>query len=390
MDTVVNPEVLIEEEIIESTMPDDDRDEGEGVGTYPEEEMLVQRDEEWIEEKDADEASPNGQLDLTGLIPAKLQEQAGKLTHLDIADIGGWHGGDPPPQDFIRNVGLLGIEQPIKVYPNPDYVDGGSAPKYLVKDGRRRIKAAVAHGKTAIAGVIDNRKGLNARVSSLAMNYQRGENWVGDAYTVKSLLDDGYTRAQIAAAGGLTGDQVKTLEDIATRLDSRLIGAIEAGKMSPWSAKMAARQPFKYQEMLVAILTDKGKVTSDDVIAVRSMKLAEAASEGLPADLYQTPDLPYEGGGTDYFEPGDAPDEMFGGEGEDDPQELHSTPVDADGAVKGKISREQRRENCARLLKLAKAEMIAIKKGARSDDEQDVISFIEEALDRLQGEGDIG
>jgi len=281
---------------------------------------------------------------------------------LDIYEIKGWDGGDPPAQDFIADIRKFGVETPVRVVPNGD--------GYYIVDGRRRVKTVehlsqtgdekFAEGK--IPAYIDTRKGREPGLASLAMNYQRGENVIGDSYTVKGYLDKGWDEKQIAEESGMSVAQVRVLRNIATRLDTRLVGATEQGKMSPWSARMAAQMKFPYQEMLVNdYLIPNGKITSDDIKEVQKIKRT-GATANLPKTMFEgdNDDLPYEEDGED-GEPAGLPSSR-----------LESKPKT------GRVTVEMRRENYRHLLLQIQAEIGQIKK--RNDTDKGVLQFVLESL----------
>jgi hypothetical protein len=295
-----------------------------------------------------------------------------------LDNIKGWEGGDPPASDFIADVRRYGIENPIRVV----LQDG----VYYAVDGRRRLKTADHLRQNGVEGfgqvpvVIDTRKGREPGLSSLAMNYQRGENYTGDARTVKGYIDQGWTEKQIAAESGLKVEQVRALRDVATKLDSRLIAAIERGQMSPWSAKHAARLKAPEQEKLVKILMKKGKVAPDDVVQVRNAVRTKAIENFDTSMFSQGGDLPFDESYDDGDEDEDGTDPVS-----------HATNV-ANGSAgqpgyekpqRGKITAAQRKENLQRLVMLAQHEIENVATKDRTQVEAQILLLTSEILNLL-------
>jgi ParB-like chromosome segregation protein Spo0J len=280
---------------------------------------------------------------------------------VDIYLIDGYDNGDPPDDDFIADISTNGIEVPPRVNKEGD--------RYVVVDGRRRLKAAdhlVQTGRKEFAKlpvIIDTRKlARDPRFASLAMNYQRGENIVGDARTVMGLKGEGYTEKQIAGISGLKIEQVRALRKIMTQLDPRLVKLVEEGRMKSWAARQAAQKAPEVQARLVKLAETKDIITPEDVNDAHRANVIQTANGMENGDLYDGEEFPFE-----ESEEAAAP-------------AVGSAPVQSPTASAKKVSHEQRVENAIRYATFAKQELLQIKTNARTSAEQAALDSFEDAL----------
>lgn len=315
------------------------------------------------------------------LLPRKgVTSVTAKMVQLSQIDGG---GGDPPTKDFVENIHRLGILEPLVVCPEGD--------RFRVIEGGRRLEAARLLGLSPVPVVIEKRPDLNPVAAGLAANFMRSPNFIKDARDVVRLRDEqGWTRKQIAAVTGMKISQIKAAEDMIANLDPRLIAAAEQGRMGKWSSTHAARLEPPYQHMLIELLETKAKLSDNDVINVR--KLAQDAElANLPSGLFESPDEGIDVGEALGREPDlvrryDLTDGGFE-EVEAELDEALAQELESAGEPgpkkEVKIGYPQRRLNTRNLLLQAKKEMLAIKSNQRNDDDRDVLSFIEESLERL-------
>lgn len=289
---------------------------------------------------------------------------------VDIHLIDGYDDGDPPDEDFLADISTNGIEVPPRVAKEGD--------RYRVIDGRRRLKAAdhlVTIGRKEFAKVpviIDTRKlARDPRFASLAMNYQRGENIVGDARTVMELKGEGFTEQQIAGIAGMKIEQVRALRKIMTALDPRLVKLVEEGKMKSHAARMAAQKAPEVQARLVALADIKDYITDVDVNDAHRANVIQTANGMENGDLYDGEEFPYE-------ESEEAAVLAVG----------HAPAISPTATAK-KVSHEQRVENAVRYTNFAKQELLQIKVNARTSAEQAAIDSYDDALRLLTLEEDV-
>ena len=295
-------------------------------------------------------------VSLDGLIPTQEQSEL-PSAQIPLSQIMGWkNAGDPPSKDFVENVRVHGLYQPIVVKPT-----NLKKTPYMVVEGRRRLRALAEIGRKTAPVVIEQRESVNANIAALATNYNRSENVIGDARIVWGLLDSGVSEKQIAAGSGLKVTQVRALRDM-RKLDPKLIQAVEDGKMRPWSARMAARLPQVAQDRLIDKLETEGQVTSDDVVDARRFKVAQATElVGGPIDSmpgFDTPDAP---------ENFDAPDDF------DQPER--------DVQERGGSSVENHLRHAITLLRAAVTDLAAIKD--QSADYEGALALVEDAISTL-------
>lgn len=170
------------------------------------------------------------------------------------------------------------------------------------------------------------------------------------------------------------------------KLLPELIEAVEKKKMSPWSARMAARQPEVVQKRLVAILNETGKVTPDDVVAARRAKqLAAAATpditdaiEDAPADLGDDDEFEHD---IDEFNSFDSEGRNAYGDNREDVEELNSQYQGATSDGKPSISAQQRKASAIRLL-VAAAKELGLITGVWTEVE-DCIGMVEDVVSTL-------
>jgi DNA-binding CsgD family transcriptional regulator len=328
----------------------------EPVTPEVEPETEIMDDEVEVEEV----AEESNAVELPELKRKDVAPRAFRSEMVDLHLIDGFDNGDPPDDDFLADIAANGIEVPPRVRKEGD--------RYVAEDGRRRLKAAehlLQAGRKEFARVpviIDTRKNVrDSRFASLAMNYQRGENIIGDARTVMQLKAEGFTEQQIASRSGLKIETVRALRKIMTDLDPRLIKLVEEGKMKPWAARQAAQKAPEVQARLIALAETKDKITPEDV---RDSHRANAVMTANGMDN----------------------DELY--DGEDFPAEATPLPVSAP-VPGGKVSHQTRVENAARYAGLAKQELLAIKSGERTSAEQAALDSFEDAIRLLVNGEDV-
>lgn len=284
-------------------------------------------------------------------VKATLQNVA-----LDLLD--GIDGGDPVGRDFVENIRLHGVVEPIVVRP----LDGG---RFNIIDGKRRSQAARALELPSIPAVLVKDATSNDFTIALSMNHARSNNIIEEHRMVKQLIEDERAKgdtgandrraiAKIAKATGMTVSQVKKARDVG-RLVPELMTAVEDGAMSSWSALQASRMPEAAQQRLVDLLNEKGRVTSDDINASRRTKQTAAvestqdAADATDQDLYGNPEDEDEGG------------------------ENASGDADATRSTKAQRARTSITEAIRNLEGM----------GAKSEAERDALTFLAQALDLL-------
>jgi ParB-like chromosome segregation protein Spo0J len=284
---------------------------------------------------------------------------------IPLGDIDPGKGGDPPTPGFVKSVRKR-MRQPILVEDT-----GRKKGRYRIVDGRRRFYAvkefAKDDGITEIAAVLDEGA---SDLTPITMNALRSDNVIDSARRVWAKLDKGLSDKDIAleAADGIAEIAKQLLPTVRGLRDMRkllpeLIEAVEKRKMSPWSARMAARQP--------------DNVTPDDVVAARRHKQIEAAAadeivdaiESAPDDTGENLDdeegeLPADEAEFDAFE-----------DGEDSPYE------GATSNGQPSIAPEQRKASAIRLLTAA-AKELGFTIGVWPESE-DCVGLIEDVISTL-------
>ncbi len=287
---------------------------------------------------------------------------------IHISSIEGWSEGDPPSPEFVKSVGK-------KLY-NPVLVRPLANGMYEIVDGRRRVRALNINGVDEVEAFVDpSIQPEDVASVSLIANYLRRENVLQAARTVWGKMDAGETEKEIADKHTIDIGVIRSLRDM-RNLREELVEAIELGKMKPWSARMAARHPKDtVQQELVDIYHERGYVTSMDVTNARKVKNTQATGE--LSDLLQNVPSMDTSVDTSDMDQEEAFGAMFGETMEQAAKEIIEKPAPT------KISRQDRLKNVRQLAVQARKEILAIESNSRSDDEVDILTFLDEILDCL-------
>lgn len=275
---------------------------------------------------------------------------------LDLLD--GIDGGDPVGRDFVENVRLHGVIEPIVVRP----LDGG---RFNIIAGKRRSQAARALELPTIPAVVVKDATSNDFTIALSENNARSHNIIEEHRMVKQLIEDERAKgdtgandrraiAKIAKATGMTSQQVKAARDVG-RLVPELMTAAEDGALSSWSALQASRMPVEAQNRLVEILNENGKVTTEDVNKARRARQTAAVGD--------TQDAADESGQSLY----------------DNPEDLDGDDENASGDAEASRSTKANRARTSITEAIRNLEGM----GAKSDAERDALVFLSQALDLL-------
>lgn len=299
-----------------------------------------------------------------------------------IDQISGWEGGDPAPEGLVESIRVLGQIEPVVLR---EYQNGAKPGKpFIVVAGTRRIKALDALGETYVQAKIESRDDADDLMMALAENFQRSENVIGNAALVGQLMDQGYSDKDISQLPlGMNIAKVRQMRDVHYKLDERIKQGARDGIVAPWSCWHIARQPQEIQDKLVALMREKGKITKADVEHVRREKVASATAEAIPDRVFDISNLSGFGAADDDIDPSiqafeDATEGVTPGE-----VGVEAEQQAAENKRPVKMSRQDRRNVVLNYLRVAKKEMVAIK-APRTDDEKDVLTFLDEAIGRLE------
>lgn len=289
-----------------------------------------------------------------------------EVTRISIDEIVEFPAGDPPTRAFVESVRLNGVIEPIVVRET-----GVASKGFEVIEGRRRVAAAKLAGLQSIVALVEHRGDVDDDVTALVLNEQRSANLIDQHRHVTSLIAKGRSIKEIMAATGMTEHEVTRARDI-SKLHPDLIHAIESGAMAAHATLNAARMSGADQEKLIAILKKEGKVTARDVTAVRRARQTAATAEVAPGFAEALPDLPMP----------EAKAEVAKEEQDREDEYMRVAKARAGLTDGKKVTPADRRLLVARDLFALHEVMKGISKP--SDDDRDVLTFIQEAIDRLK------
>lgn len=271
---------------------------------------------------------------------------------LPISQLTSYLDGDPPSKALVESVRQHGIAQAITVSPNGDGT-------FAVIEGRRRTRAAIEAELEEVPATLRRANATEGLILSLVTNYQRSRNFIQGHRAVAKLLVTGMTKEQIVETTGMTANQVQACIDVG-KLIPELMAGVEAGTVLQEAAHNASQMPESVQKRLAARLDENGKLTVRDTLEERRAKQIEAArSQANQLFANPLPDLEMPEGETSAAEEGDEPEP----------------------------AKPQRMSRTHRLLAIETAlrEANKLLDGLRdrTSDEEDVATFVSEALGRL-------
>lgn len=233
---------------------------------------------------DAEAPAEQAGFDLAGLVP---QYRPGEFVtqYLAVDNLPQGSGGRYPDKQFLDSVDRHGVLVPLVVEQN--------GLNYRIVDGWKRLTAARAMGLTQVPVVlVDAGDEVNADVASLAANNLRSSNMAAEYRALARLMEEHGDLKKIAAASGVKYQTLYRLWKL-RKLDPRLLQALEDGQISAWTAEEAATHPPDAQERLLAIIEEKGKATTKDVVDIRRRRVADKvrAAQTSHGDLFSAPSL---------------------------------------------------------------------------------------------------
>ena len=147
-------------------------------------------------------------------------------------------------EELAQSIKENGLIQPIIVRQSP--VIG-----YEILAGERRYRASIAAGLTEVPVIIKKLSDQDMMVHSIIENLQREDlNPIEEAKAYQSLIDKGYTHADIAAKMGKSRPYITNLVRLLT-LPDFILNEVEAGKLSQAHARLLIQLPLKEQKNLL-------------------------------------------------------------------------------------------------------------------------------------------
>ncbi len=147
-------------------------------------------------------------------------------------------------EELAQSIKENGLIQPIIVRQSP--VIG-----YEILAGERRYRASIAAGLTEVPVIIKKLSDQDMMVHSIIENLQREDlNPIEEAKAYQSLIEKGYTHADIAAKMGKSRPYITNLVRLLT-LPDFILNEVEAGKLSQAHARLLIQLPLKKQKNLL-------------------------------------------------------------------------------------------------------------------------------------------
>jgi ParB/RepB/Spo0J family partition protein len=182
-----------------------------------------------------------------------------------------------PPRGLLQSIKLYGLLQPVILAKRADG-------RYTVWDGKRRVQAAAdAEMKSVRAMVYETDAVLGAKIT-LMTNSLRQSNAIAEFEAIQTLMRRDATIEQIREATGLDDRQLaKRL--LLLNLRPELKVALCKGSLAIGVAGAVAGMSEKDQKRLIAVLEETGRITYEDVAALKTARVKQAMA-ALPDAMF--------------------------------------------------------------------------------------------------------
>jgi len=153
-------------------------------------------------------------------------------------------------KELAQSIKENGLIQPIIVRQSP--VIG-----YEILAGERRYRASIVAGLSEVPVIIKKLSDQDMMIHSVIENLQREDlNPIEEAKSYQSLIDKGYTHAEIADKMGKSRPYITNIVRLLT-LPNFILTEVETGKLSQAHARLLIQLPVEEQKKLLHhILTD--------------------------------------------------------------------------------------------------------------------------------------
>ena len=147
-------------------------------------------------------------------------------------------------QELAQSIKENGLIQPIIVRQSP--VIG-----YEILAGERRYRASLVAGLSEVPVIVKNLSDQDMMIHSIIENLQREDlNPIEEAKAYQSLIEKGYTHADIAAKMGKSRPYITNLVRLLT-LPDFILNEVEAGKLSQAHARLLIQLSTDEQKKLL-------------------------------------------------------------------------------------------------------------------------------------------
>lgn len=153
-------------------------------------------------------------------------------------------------KELAQSIKENGLIQPIIVRQSP--VIG-----YEILAGERRYRASIVAGLSEVPVIIKKLSDQDMMIHSVIENLQREDlNPIEEAKAYQSLIDKGYTHAEIADKMGKSRPYITNIVRLLT-LPNFILTEVETGKLSQAHARLLIQLPVEEQKKILHhILTD--------------------------------------------------------------------------------------------------------------------------------------
>ena len=165
-----------------------------------------------------------------------------------------------PSREFVQSIQRFGVITPVVVFEDSD--------KLRLVDGRRRVAAATVAGLHQVPARVYTADAYLPDVVTMVLNEQRRDNPVADFSAIQRLQQRGATERDICDATGMPIGRIRRRMKLG-RLHPDLFAALSEGKLSVGLAEQCAALSSAQHQDLIAVLHRLGKLTANDVRAVK-------------------------------------------------------------------------------------------------------------------------
>lgn len=199
-------------------------------------------------------------------LPALAKVQFSRFNAFPLNRLPTIEGGKEPSRELLENVKANGVIYPILVHDQSPLV---------IKDGRRRVKAAIAAGQKDVPLILIHGCASAGSALGLAAQEIRSDNPMAEVQLVQELVRAGATLEQVCGATGKNVQRLRKLMGL-TALVEPLFQAAARGAISDTVALRVAKLGRDEQAKALALFDRDGELTGK---VVSSLRRIEAQTE---------------------------------------------------------------------------------------------------------------
>lgn len=177
--------------------------------------------------------------------------------------------------EITKSIDIAGLRKPITVRRIQD-----KNYEYALICGQGRLESLIMLKEEFVPAFIIDVDEETALIMSLAENLARVNPRAGEQFNrIREMKSDGLTDKEISKVTGFSPNWVNSLTMLIDKGESKLLAAIESGKIPISLAVEIARTDYDGAQELFIKAFDLGKIKHKDVIKIRN--ILEARNEGL-------------------------------------------------------------------------------------------------------------